>query len=269
MKYLATDLDGTLMKPLRKYSYVSKINKDALKVFKNNVIIVSGRNQPFVKNICKELGIKETFVACNGASIYLDGKEIFLATLTKKVVLTITDYVTSKFSDYKIIIFDTKGKLYSFSDNTEKSIATEKEYRKRLPTTSYLTNKNIKTINMLLNTENAIVKMNVATSENNKKELYEYLKNIFPDLSYSLCINSLEVTASNCNKGKALIKLTNAMKLKNEDVYVIGDDNNDITMFEEYKNSFLVKSNTNNHLNSKVLHVLEKFKDIANYIKED
>ena len=269
MKYLATDLDGTLMKPLRKYSYVSKKNKDAIKGFKNNVIIVSGRNQPFVKNICKELGIKETFVACNGASIYLDGKEIFLATLNKNVVTTITEYVTKKFIDYKVIIFDTKGKLYSFSDNTQKSIEVEKDYRKRLPTTSYLTNKNMKKINELLRSENSITKMNVATSEENKKELYEYLKNIFPELSYSLCINSLEVTAKDCNKGSALVKLTNTMKLKNDDVYVIGDDNNDIAMFEQYKNSFLVKSNTNTHLNSKVLHVLESFKDIQNYIKEE
>lgn len=269
MKYLATDLDGTLLNPRLKYSYVCSANKKALKNFNQRVIIISGRNQPFVKNVCKELKIKETFIACNGASIYLNGKEFVSLRLNKQIVLFIIEYVKSHFKDYKILLFDSFGRLYSLSNDNTLSIQVEQDFKKRLPKTAYITNKNINTINRLINKENEVTKLNITMNEKDKKALYEILLKKYPKLAYSLCESSLEVTPPTATKGEALIKLAKIMNLKPDDIFVIGDDNNDASMFDCFHYSFLVKSNRNEHLNNKVLHVLDHFKDIVNYIKED
>lgn len=269
MKYLATDLDGTLLEPKLKHSYVSKENKDIVELFKKNVIIISGRNPLFVKKVCKELNIKETFVASNGSSIYLNGKEIVSLRHKKEFILRTIEYIKTHFNDYKIVVFDSSGKIYSISDDTEKNIAIERKYKKESPKTSYITIKNKQTIKRIINKDNEITKINIVMSEDKKKELCDYLSNIYPNLCYSISRHCLEITPAEGNKGDALIKLTKAMKLKNEDVYVIGDDYNDLSMFKCYHNSFLVKNEFNKELESQVLHPLNKFKDLKYYIKED
>lgn len=267
-KYLATDLDGTLLHPTRKYSYVCKENKEAIKIFNENVIIVSGRNPKFIKNVCKEINIKETFVACNGASIYANGKELMSFPIDINIVNDIIKYTKDNFSDYTIILFDNHSNIYSITSDLEKSLSLEKEIKKRNPKTAYIANRNIKTINKLLQTPDSIIKLNVALNKVDKQKLFDYLKSNNYKLSYSICINSVEITDNNVNKGTSLLKLVNHLKLNHDDILVIGDDTNDLPMFELFKNSFLVKSKTNKHLEEKVSCILEKFKDISNKVEE-
>ena len=268
-KYLATDLDGTLIFPKLKYSFVCKQNKDTIKLFKNNVIIVSGRNQPFIKKVCKEIGVPQTFVAANGASVYYNGKELFSYTLEKKNINKIIDYVQNNYKDYSIVIFDKNGKLFSLSDNVNSTIETEAYYRKNYPKTSYTTNKNINTIKKLLSKENSIIKVNIDTNPINKEKIYNYLLSQNFNFSYAPSSHCLEITALEANKGHSLLRLTEHMKINNNSVYVIGDDLNDVPMFELYKNSFLVSNDKNKSIHNKASHVLQKFTDLKEFIKEE
>lgn len=268
-KYLATDLDGTLLYPRLKYTLIPKVNINALKKFNDNIIIVSGRNQEFVTKICKYLNIEETYIACNGASIYYKGEPILTKHIDSALVKEIINYVTSRFDKYKIILFDTYGKLYSLSDNVEQSIQKEKEYFHKFPKLSYTTNTNIKDINNLLNTKESIIKFNIILTDKEKMDLYHHLSNIDLPLSYAICKHSLEITADNVTKGEALHFLTQHMNLDSNDVYVIGDDKNDLSMFLKYHNSFLVNHGDNLDLIPYVKHVLNNFKEITHYIKEE
>lgn len=268
-KYLATDLDGTLLYPKLKNNYMCKANIDALKVFNKNVIIVSGRNQLFAKKICNFLSIKETFIACNGAAICCEGKEIFLQHIDTAQLNELIDYVKKTYSKYTMILFDSKGNLYSICDDINRAIETEKKHLTNFPKIAYTTDKNIDTINELLSKENSIIKINVALDYDGKIELYNYLNSCNYDFTLAICNGSLEITARGINKGASLKRLTEYMKLSNDDVYVIGDDKNDLSMFNEYPNSFLINHDNNKDLHNKVKHVLDSFKDIKNYIKED
>ena len=46
------------------------------------------------------------------------------------------------------------------------------------------------------------------------------------------------------------------MNINEKDVYVVGDDKNDVSMFKEYKNSFLIKTDNNADLCNHVKYVL-------------
>lgn len=268
-KYLATDLDGTLLYPKLKYTYVSSENIKSLKIFDGNVIIVSGRNQLFVKKICKQLGIEETYVSCNGAVVSYKGKEIFLKYIDTNILNKIINHVKNTYKQYKIILFDNKGNLYSICDDYNRSTKMEQDYLKKHPKIGYKTNKNMNKIQKLIEQKDSITKINVVLAEEQKLELYNYLKDNNYNISYVICKGSLEITAPNISKGQSLKFLTDYMQLNPNDVYVAGDDKNDISMFETYKHSFLINHQDNLYLTDKVMFVVDKFKDIAKHIKEE
>ena len=184
-KYLATDLDGTLLYPKSHETYVCKENTEVIKKLNNRAIIISGRNPQFICGICDELQIPHTFVACNGAIIYKDGKPIFTSKIKGKNILNILNYVETNFSDYYIIFFNQNGLLYSIFDNEK--IANEREERAftNYPKLSYKTNKNRDEILSLIN-NNQMVKVNLVLKKDNQKELLSYIENNFPKFSTSL-----------------------------------------------------------------------------------
>ena len=67
-KYIATDLDGTLLAPLDIQNLIPNANREIIKEF-DGTIICSGRNPSFIQGVCKELNLEENFVAFNGAVI--------------------------------------------------------------------------------------------------------------------------------------------------------------------------------------------------------
>ena len=268
-KYLATDLDGTLFFPKLKTTYVSKENINTLKKFNNNIIIVSGRNQLFIKKVCKFLSIDETYVACNGAVISYKGRQIYTNYINTKIANDIIQYVKKTYPIYKIILFDSNGKIYSLCDDINRAKLQEKHRAKNSPKTAYTTNKNANKINQLLSKDNTIIKLNIYLDDKEKIKLYDFLFSKEYDLSYALCKGSLEITGKNINKGIGLKYLTKYMNLDNNNVYVAGDDKNDLPMFENFNNSFLINHPDNNDLKNKVKYTLDKFKDIEYYLKEE
>ena len=77
VRVIATDLDGTLLTPRKKFTLVAKENKDYLKNFYGDIVLVSGRNPRFCAKICNCLKIHHNFVALNGALIVKNGNVIY------------------------------------------------------------------------------------------------------------------------------------------------------------------------------------------------
>ena len=268
-KYLATDLDGTLLYPKIKSRYVCKQNRDLVNKFNGNVIIVSGRGKAFINRVCKELNIEQTYIGCNGAIICHKGKDIQVKFLDLVLVNEIIAYVKSNCSNYKIILFDKEGKLYSLSNDNQSSSEQERAVLNNFPKHGYWTIKSANKINKLLSQNNSITKLDALISDEEKMKLYHYLINKKYSFSYAFCKAGLEFTAHNTSKGSSLKTLTEHMKINPNDVFVTGDEANDISMLEAYQNSFLINHKNNLHLSNKAQYVVDNFKDIGNYIKED
>jgi Cof subfamily protein (haloacid dehalogenase superfamily) len=267
-KYLATDLDGTLLFPKVATQYVCEENKFILNnYFKDRAIIVSGRDHCFVKKVCKELNIDETFVCCNGANIFLNGKCIYTEFLDNNVIKEIIDFVKEKYKEYCFVFFDIEGKIYSLSENKERIEKIQQESINRNNLLGYSTIKDDTLVEELLNKSNNIIKMNIAVE--NKEELHTLLVTKNYKFSYSLCKAALELTKENVNKGNSLKILTNAMNINDDNVIVVGDDKNDISMFENFRNSFIIAHDNNTDIQNKAKYVLEKFSDLKHYVKEE
>lgn len=270
IKYLATDLDGTLLFPKSKDTYVCDNNKEILKLFnKNNILIVSGRNPKFIKKVCEELDIKESFVASNGASIYLNGKEIFLSCIKTSIVNKLINFVKNKYVDYTIVLFDSLDNIYSVCSNVKEATEKENQLKTKYPKLTSITNKDITQINELLNKEDSIVKVNFIISYDQRLEMYDFIKKENMKINPIICKNSLEIVNYGVDKGSSLLKLLDAMEINKDETCVVGDDNNDEVMLKHFKNSFLISNGTNKNLESSAKYILNKFTDLKNYLKEE
>ena len=117
-KYLATDLDGTLLAPLDPVNLIPSENRETIKAF-DGVFLVSGRNAEFIQGVCKELEIDANFVAFNGAAVYVNGKAIYKKKIDKDTANKIVDYVKEKFDYYTIFLMDDKNKIYTINSDNE------------------------------------------------------------------------------------------------------------------------------------------------------
>ena len=82
-KILLFDLDGTLLKPKRKFSLVEKENRKFIKEFYGDIVLNSGRSPKFCAKICNKLKIEHNFISLNGAIIVKNGNVIYRQSMKK------------------------------------------------------------------------------------------------------------------------------------------------------------------------------------------
>jgi len=263
MRYIATDLDDTLLYPVDNDNFVCAKNREVIKKF-DGVLIASGRNCEFIKNVCKELNIEENFVAYNGACVYKNGKEIYKKYLDKETVNKIVNYVKEHFTSYSIILLTDDNKIYTLNTDDDKRQKEEKERIKKTPKLGYISIKDKKEIEEILNSENRLMKLNVILNKEDKKEMCRQLRDSKLPITFASCKIAIEIISSDTSKGKALELLARELGIKKEEIFAIGDDNNDLSMFDYFENSFLIKDDKYEYSKENYKHVVNEFADLDN-----
>lgn len=266
VKIIATDLDGTLFVPKRKFSLVEKENRKYIKSFYGDIVLNSGRSAKFCAKVCNKLKIEHNFIALNGSKIVKNGKLIYSQSMKKNILNNMLDFLEEHYSNFEFLIFDKYDKIFCYS--TEKPIKVKFKYFKNFFTLGRLCEK-IKIKNNLvkkyLNDYTEIYK--VIIYSNSIEDLACTLKEKFNEhFEFFVSDHSIEIAPKGVNKGEALKHLIDTTQVKNNDVYVVGDSANDISMFEIFENSFLILHN-NNHLNIKAKYKIEKFSDLEKFTK--
>ena len=261
-KYLATDLDGTLLAPLDPVNLIPSENRETIKAF-DGVFLVSGRNPEFIQGICKELQIDANFVAYNGAAVYINGKAIYKKKLDKDAANKIVDYVKEKFDYYTIFLMDDKNKIYTINSDDEARQKHEEQEIIDFPRHRYITIKDKSEIDKLLNGNKAIMKLNVVVNPENKPEVFKQLMGSELPINCSYCKGAIEVISNECSKGSSLEKLVKELNIDKSEVFVIGDDNNDISMFDYFNNSFLIKDENVVYAKENYNRTIKTFSDLS------
>jgi hydroxymethylpyrimidine pyrophosphatase-like HAD family hydrolase len=70
-----------------------------------------------------------------------------------------------------------------------------------------------------------------------------------------------EITLKGYNKGTMVKRIANSLNYEDNEVAVIGDDINDVTMFKMFENSF-VMSHANDEVKKYAKNIIVNFKDI-------
>lgn len=258
MKYLACDLDGTL---LREDQTISRENLEAIIGFKeegNKFVISTGRNVDSIYDLFKDYPEIEYdyIVACNG-SIVLDNN--------KKVISS--NYINSEIAERIInnfinredicINFEADGIHYLVESKlleNEKNFSEEMKdlllyFKDRISVDEIFAIKRKYSFISVFS-----INKDVVVAEEIKNSLIEAYGQ---DLEAFRNQFFVDIAPKDCSKGNGLRKILELNNIKEENLYAIGDSFNDVSMFELTNNSFTfhnvedeLKSLANNHVST-------------------
>lgn len=212
LKLIFSDLDNTL---LNSNKTISDDTLNFLKDLKDIRFIVNSGRLPYNMESIKEYIDLSNIVCGNGSYIVLDGKLIYSCCLDKKDAYNLLDYGYSK-GYYPRLYLDSG--LYI----TEES---------RMPTTVKVNMLTKDKLYDLLKVENIY---KIAFYDDNADNLEDIniftntIKNIVCDYSDS---DFLECHHKDSSKGNAIDIVFNLLNVKPDEILAIGDNENDLSMF--------------------------------------
>lgn len=276
MKVICTDLDGTLFYPKDNIKVISKKNLYFLQSFIDNggkVVLVSGRSHSYGLKVKKIINRNVDIIAFNGASIYKDEEVIYKSAISNLDVKNIIEDIFNSFKVIAAIIFTDEGiylrgkkddsKIFNFCAKVY--LDWQKNYAENfhIGKTKYqhaLENSNIYKVLLFFGLTKG--------AKNRAMETNKILRNTYKNLEASWASSCIEITAKDISKGDAVTKYMNYCSLNKDDIYVVGDSGNDISMFKNfYENSF-VMSHSSKVVKKYAKYTLVKFEDLSRYISK-
>lgn len=240
-KMIILDLDGTLLNDYKKISQetIDLINR-AYKEKGIISVIATGRPLAYVNEICNIYGnsFSNYIIACNGALIK-DSKTnqyIHKDTFTNEEILNLRNIFLQENADYMML-------------HTDGQTIIEAEDSKSLQNSGInLSNKQTKTENIekiIRNNSNlttllCLIGGNIPTLEKIIKKVNTIQGIESSIICHYLCkteggifeSNYIDIMKESCSKKKAIQILTDKLGIKQEEIMVMGDGGNDISMFE-------------------------------------
>ena len=241
MKILASDFDGTL-----------KIDKEVsdkdiakIKEFQSNgnlFGICTGRSATFLQNFIYDKGIKlDFFVGCNGSYInYKDYEKSYI------IEPNIVKSIYTKFnSDVINICFKQKDKSYFIKNNSLFSKLfynfTEKGKRYKKYKNEY-TDKDVLMVTLTIITKRKLLKIRNQLLD----EWGEQLNVICGD-------HWIDISVKQGRKDKGILELQKVMNINHDQIYVIGDSENDYEMLETFHSFGIINDDPNIRRKSEIM----------------
>ncbi len=275
-KLIATDLDGTLFYPKKRIRMISPKSLKFIHKFideGNQLCLVSGRNLRYCLKVEKRIKRRVDFVGCNSSFIYVDGKVVKESYFNNEEITRILEEIKETYDPKSIMIMTRDGnfaprsgagffyyigyKLWYFFQGTYREIFTldDKKFAK-----SFIDGKIYKIMLMFGVSNKQILRAKEVNKEIREK-YKEYLEASWSD-------QVIELSPAGCSKAEGLKYYSDYLKINHDDVYVVGDSGNDISMFIEFhKNSFCM-SRSSLSVSKHARHVVKHFWEIEKYIDE-
>ena len=252
-KILACDLDGTLFYPKGRKQLISDKNIVFLRKFidsGNRVVFVSSRGRETIEKAIKEVDRSIDYISVNGCVICVDGNIVRDTSIPNNTLEYIVNNIVKDHkplallsSSYNypitIAIYAAAGRLLKWFYKTYYDLAFG-IYAEKYIVDNDVFDKEMK--------DGKVYTIRVFTGLSRKKtnkinkELNKILREQYPNLEASWVGPLIELTPQGCSKAASLIDYLNMINASRDDVYVIGDSGNDISMFNEFHDhSFVMK----------------------------
>ena len=250
-KLLAIDLDGTLFYPKSIRRCICKKNVLFLRKWidaGNKVVLVTSRSTQFTEKLKDEIKRPVDFINCCSSQIIANDKLIYEKPMPNDKLKLILAFIEQTYQPIALLM------------TSENHPCIVKYNRKVNP--FYLTFYRIwrwfqfsyrepyKVDNEAFEHELETAKiykiMNFIGLRKNKskisKEINKSLREEFPEIESSWTAQVNELTPEGCNKGNGVDRYCELLGIDKNDVYVVGDSGNDITMFNKYyEHSYCMK----------------------------
>lgn len=240
-KMIILDLDGTL---LNDYKQVSKENVDLIQRAYNEKgiisVIATGRPLGYANEICNLYGncFANYIIACNGAIIKNSetNEYIHKITFTDKEVLELRNIFLEEKADYMMLYTDKQALTETKSGKgLENSGASISQKKTKVENIESIVKNNPDLMKLL-----CLIGGDVLVLEKIIKKINE-LEGIEPSVICNyLCKTAestfeskyIDIMKKGCSKKNAIHILADKLGIKQEEIIVMGDGGNDISMFE-------------------------------------
>lgn len=231
IKLVATDMDGTLLNdkkemPETTFETIRQLHQRGI-VF----AVASGRQHNSLTKLYDEIKEDILIIAGNGSIIFDKGDIIFTSPMDKGLVEEIVAFVNHS-PKLKITLCGLHAD-YMFKDNVTTVIEpylVESHFPKRAI---------IKDLSELPVDEQIIQLAIFDEDYDSKTNIYEPLKHLSDKCHLAVSANQwLDVMNKGVNKGSAIKKIQNMLKISPEETMVFGDHLNDLEMMKEAKYSY-------------------------------
>lgn len=247
MKLIAIDLDGTLLN--HKTGCIDEENVVAVKELQEQgveITIATGRAYFDALNICSKSGLHTHIISDNGASTHLkDGTRIAQTSIPKVVVTEVLDWLENENYYYEVFTNDAiftpsygrdllKSELVDFLVSHRQ--VDESHYDHILK--NQFGQHGFKFMNsykdIIDERDDFLGILVFSFFEDKRKKGIEALEHLKKYVSIvSSLEQNFELANINASKGTALESLANHLNISLEDTAAIGDNYNDISMFEK------------------------------------
>ena len=250
-KLLAIDLDGTLFYPKRIRKCICKKNVMFLRKWideGNKLVLVTSRSTQFTAKLKDEIQRPVDFINCCSSQIIANDKMIYDKAMPNKKIAQIIDRIEKAYEPIAFLM-TTENHPCIIKANRKVSFIfrilyriwwwMQFAYREPILLDDNVFMKELETARVYkIMTFIGLSKRKSKIS----KELNKEFREIFPEIESSWTQQVNELTPRGCNKGNGVERYCNLLDIKPEDVYVVGDSGNDITMFNKYhEHSYCMK----------------------------
>lgn len=277
IKTIATDLDGTLFYPKRRFRLMQSKNTKFLRKFlddkTHHVVIVSGRNVTMAKKISKKVKKPISMIGCNGAFIYHEGKIIEESYFTKEEVKQIMSYInkdksvhiTLSFTNLMPIIITTKDFPKFLVSIGHLALKFQMAYHEDFLIGDISFKKYLKKKNCHFYKIMPCFGFGKKGIETAKQKTEQYQRDLGDKYEIIWSNNAIEIMKKEVNKANALKKYLNMLKLNEFETAVVGDSGNDVPMFEAFEQSFCM-SNGNDEVKTKAKNIVKGVYELEKYL---
>lgn len=266
IKLIVSDLDGTLLQEnhLMNQETIDEIKKQMAAGV--DFMVATGRDYPGVTPIFENTGIDPELILLNGAQFRGHGGVIVDNIKLNEAQVRAVGEIFARYEVvWNIYTADGIASLFSEDENLDAfmdtawldgfcSLATSKEVYRDF----YTGLKVYSTLDEMIAAEHDILKLEAHDGDRDKIYKIQKELNAVADIAAAISkpIN-IEVTHQDAQKGVMLMKVIEEQGLTCDEVMVIGDSANDLSMLTRFKHSFAVANGA------------EEAKQAASYLTDD
>ena len=250
-KLLAIDLDGTLFYPKRIKKCICKKNVLFLRKWidaGNKLVLVTSRSTQFTAKLKDEIQRPVDFINCCSSQIIANDEIIFDKCMPRGELKGILSRIEQTYEPIAFLMTSENYPcLIKYSRKVSKIYTVfyriwwwfQFSYREPFTLDNDLFEKE-------LDTAKVYKIMNFIGLRKSKskisKEINKELREEYPEIESSWTAQVNELTPQGCNKGNGVERYCSLLDIDSNDVYVVGDSGNDITMFNKYyEHSYCMK----------------------------
>lgn len=273
-KVIATDLDGTLFYPKKYFKILPAKSAAFINRFMDDggkVVLVSGRNRFIADRVSKKMKREIDMIGCNGAFVYSGGrliKEDFIPKDSLKKLLSDIErehqvVMVFLFTKHRNMVVRRHGvkslhslgyTVYQMLQGVHKDevVRSDKIFYEELEKGQVY-----KCMLMMGLSPNAKkIAQDVATACQEK----------YPEFSFAFSDRAIEISPKGCTKSSGIAFYLDYNKIKNDNILVVGDSGNDISMFEAYPENSFCMSHAPKDVTSHAKHTIKHFAELKDYI---